>query len=68
MAFKLGYCALRWKEPDLEPGLEALKAAGWDIGEDNKGKGKQQANKGKQKPRNAKQTQTNKLPQPKCHK
>ena len=30
MAFKLGYCALRWKEPDLEPALEALKEAGWD--------------------------------------
>lgn len=30
MAFKLGYCALRWKNPDLEPALEALKEAGWD--------------------------------------
>ena len=30
MAFKLGYCALRWREPDLEPALEALKEAGWD--------------------------------------
>jgi sugar phosphate isomerase/epimerase len=30
MAFKLGYCSLRWKNPDLEPALEALKKAGWD--------------------------------------
>ncbi|HAA74310.1 TPA: hypothetical protein DCE37_04225 [Candidatus Latescibacteria bacterium] len=30
MAFKLAYCALRWREPDLEPALEALKKAGWD--------------------------------------
>ena len=30
MAFKLGYCALRWKEPDLEPALTALKSTGWD--------------------------------------
>ena len=30
MAFKLGYCALRWKEPDLEEALEALRSAGWD--------------------------------------
>ena len=30
MAFKLGYCALRWKEPDLEKALETLKGAGWD--------------------------------------
>ena len=30
MAFKLGYCALRWKNPDLERSLEALKKAGWD--------------------------------------
>lgn len=30
MAFKLGYCALRWRNPDLEPALEALKASGWD--------------------------------------
>ena len=30
MPFKLGYCALRWKEPDLEPALTALKSAGWD--------------------------------------
>lgn len=27
---KLGYCTLRWRNPDLEPALEALKAAGWD--------------------------------------
>lgn len=30
MAFKLGYSTLRWKNPDLEPALEALKAAGWE--------------------------------------
>lgn len=30
MSFKLGYCALRWREPELEPALEALKAVGWD--------------------------------------
>jgi len=30
MAFKLGYCTLRWKNPDLEPALVALKEAGWD--------------------------------------
>lgn len=30
MAFKLGYSTLRWKEPDLEPALAALKEAGWD--------------------------------------
>jgi len=30
MPFKLGYCALRWREPDLEQALEALKEAGWD--------------------------------------
>jgi sugar phosphate isomerase/epimerase len=30
MSFKLGYCSLRWKNPDLEPALETLKAAGWD--------------------------------------
>lgn len=30
MAFKLGYCSLRWKNPDLEPALTALKEAGWD--------------------------------------
>lgn len=30
MAFKLGYCTLRWKNPDLEPALTALKEAGWD--------------------------------------
>ena len=30
MAFDLGYCTIRWKNPDLEPALEALKAAGWD--------------------------------------
>lgn len=30
MAFKLGYCAIRWKSPELEPSLEALKEVGWD--------------------------------------
>jgi sugar phosphate isomerase/epimerase len=30
MAFKLGYCALRWREPDLERALATLKEAGWD--------------------------------------
>ena len=30
MTFKLGYCTLRWQNPDLEPALEALKEAGWD--------------------------------------
>ena len=30
MAFKLGYCALRWRNPDLEPALTELKQAGWD--------------------------------------
>lgn len=30
MPFKLGYCALRWREPDLGPALETLKQAGWD--------------------------------------
>ncbi len=30
MAFKLGYSTLRWKNPDLEPALEALKEVGWD--------------------------------------
>jgi sugar phosphate isomerase/epimerase len=30
MAFKLGYSTLRWKNPDLEPALTALKEAGWD--------------------------------------
>ena len=30
MAFKLGYCALRWRNPDLEQALEALKKSGWD--------------------------------------
>jgi sugar phosphate isomerase/epimerase len=30
MTFKLGYCSLRWQNPELEPALEALKAAGWD--------------------------------------
>lgn len=30
MSFKLGYCALRWRNPDLEPALEELKKAGWD--------------------------------------
>jgi len=30
MAFKLGFNTLRWKNPDLEPALTQLKAAGWD--------------------------------------
>jgi sugar phosphate isomerase/epimerase len=30
MAFKLAFSTLRWKNPDLEPALEQLKAAGWD--------------------------------------
>lgn len=30
MAFKLAFCTLRWRNPDLEAGLEALKQAGWD--------------------------------------
>ncbi|RLT43081.1 MAG: sugar phosphate isomerase/epimerase [Chloroflexi bacterium] len=30
MSYKLGYCTLRWKNPDLEPGLEGLAAVGWD--------------------------------------
>ncbi len=30
MAFKLAFSTLRWKNPDLERGLAALKAAGWD--------------------------------------
>lgn len=30
MAYQLGYSTLRWKEPELEPALEALKEAGWD--------------------------------------
>ena len=30
MAFKLGYCTLRWREPDLVPALEELKKAGWE--------------------------------------
>ena len=30
MALKMSYCSLRWREPDLEPALEALKEAGWD--------------------------------------
>ena len=30
MPFKLGYCVLRWREPDLEPALETLKSIGWD--------------------------------------
>ena len=30
MKFKLGYCALRWREPDLEASLTALKEVGWD--------------------------------------
>ncbi|HXF63174.1 MAG TPA: sugar phosphate isomerase/epimerase [Caldilineaceae bacterium] len=29
MAFKLSYATLRWREPDLEPALAALKEAGW---------------------------------------
>jgi sugar phosphate isomerase/epimerase len=29
MALKMSYCAHRWKNPDLEPALEALKEAGW---------------------------------------
>jgi sugar phosphate isomerase/epimerase len=28
--FRLGYSTLRWRDPDLEPALEALKEAGWD--------------------------------------
>lgn len=30
MSFKLGYCALRWREPDLEAALTELKEIGWD--------------------------------------
>ncbi len=30
MAFKLAFSTLRWKNPDLERGLAALKEAGWD--------------------------------------
>ena len=30
MSFKLGYCALRWREPDLEAALTELKKIGWD--------------------------------------
>ena len=30
MAFKLAISTLRWKEPDLEPCLAALKEAGWE--------------------------------------
>ncbi len=30
MTYKLGYATLRWKNPDLEQGLEELKKAGWD--------------------------------------
>ncbi len=30
MSFKLAYSTLRWREPDLEPALVALKEAGWD--------------------------------------
>lgn len=30
MSFKLGYCTLRWKNPDLEPALAKLKEVGWD--------------------------------------
>ena len=30
MSFKMSYCALRWKNPDLEPALAELKSAGWD--------------------------------------
>lgn len=33
MAFNLGYSTLRWREPDLEPALVALKEAGWDSWE-----------------------------------
>jgi sugar phosphate isomerase/epimerase len=29
MAFKLSYATLRWKEPELEPALAALREAGW---------------------------------------
>ena len=30
MALKMSYCTLRWKNPDLEAALAALKEAGWD--------------------------------------
>lgn len=30
MTFQLGYCSLRWKNPDLEAALAALKEVGWD--------------------------------------
>lgn len=30
MAYRLGFCTLRWNEPDLEPALEVLNEAGWD--------------------------------------
>jgi len=30
MAYRLGFSALRWRTPDLEPALEALNKAGWD--------------------------------------
>jgi sugar phosphate isomerase/epimerase len=30
MGLKLGYCALRWRNPDLEKALPELKKVGWD--------------------------------------
>ncbi len=30
MAFKLAYCTIRWKTPDLEVALAELKKAGWE--------------------------------------
>ncbi|MBT3343046.1 MAG: sugar phosphate isomerase/epimerase [Gemmatimonadetes bacterium] len=30
MAFKLGFCALHWRQPDLEQALPALAESGWD--------------------------------------
>jgi sugar phosphate isomerase/epimerase len=30
MSFKLGFCALHWRQPDLEQALPALTEAGWD--------------------------------------
>ncbi len=30
MAFKMGFCALHWRQPDLERALPMLKEAGWD--------------------------------------
>jgi sugar phosphate isomerase/epimerase len=30
MSFKLAYSTLRWREPELEPALTALKEAGWE--------------------------------------